>query len=109
MPTCVRGVSVFISAKAKRVWDKLNNTIDDLPDNVACRDSDPDAWFADEEKPKAAHYNNVKKLCAACPVQAMCLEYAMTNRELHGIWGGLAPKERWNLNRKIRRAQGFNA
>ena len=109
MPTCVRGVPMFISSEAKQLWNKMNDTISELPQQVSCRDSDPDAWFPDDDNPKAAHYANVKKLCAACPIQAMCLEYAMTNNELHGIWGGLTPRDRFNLNKKIRRAKGFNA
>jgi WhiB family transcriptional regulator, redox-sensing transcriptional regulator len=35
-----------------------------------------------------------KELCAACPVQRECLEYANDNEEPDGIWGGLTPIER---------------
>ena len=107
--TFALGVSMFISTEARQLWNKLNDTIDELPETISCRDSDPDAFFTDEENTRAADYTHTKKLCAACPVQALCLEYAMTNREPHGLWGGLSPRERLNLNKKRRRAQGYNA
>lgn len=103
MPTCVRGVSVFISREARELWNNLNEAIAELPQEVSCRESDPDAWFPDDDTPKAAHYNAVKKMCAACPVQAMCLEYAITNQEQHGVWGGLTARDRINLIRKHKR------
>lgn len=35
-----------------------------------------------------------KALCAQCPVREPCLDYAHTNRERHGVWGGEAQWER---------------
>lgn len=35
-----------------------------------------------------------KSICQVCPVQADCLEYAVTIREPYGIWGGLTEAER---------------
>jgi WhiB family redox-sensing transcriptional regulator len=35
-----------------------------------------------------------KSICAGCAVQPECLDYAMSIRELHGIWGGLTEAER---------------
>ena len=103
MPTYVRGVSVFISAEAKNLWNRMNEVIDELPQTVSCRESDPDAWFPDEDRPMASDYTQVKKLCRACPIQTMCLEYAITNQEQHGLWGGLTARERINLVRTQKR------
>jgi WhiB family redox-sensing transcriptional regulator len=33
-------------------------------------------------------------MCACCPVQRPCLDYAIRIREPHGIWGGLNEVER---------------
>ena len=41
-----------------------------------------------------------KAICASCPVREECLDYAITNGEKFGIWGGLSERER----RRIRRA-----
>lgn len=35
-----------------------------------------------------------KKICADCGVRIECLEFALDNREEHGLWGGLTPRER---------------
>lgn len=33
-------------------------------------------------------------LCAACVVREQCLEYALDNPELQGVWGGTSEQER---------------
>jgi WhiB family redox-sensing transcriptional regulator len=38
-----------------------------------------------------------KAICATCSVKKDCLEYAITIREQHGIWGGLNEVERKQL------------
>jgi WhiB family transcriptional regulator, redox-sensing transcriptional regulator len=35
-----------------------------------------------------------RRVCAACPVRQACLDYAISNRISHGIWGGLTERER---------------
>jgi WhiB family redox-sensing transcriptional regulator len=67
----------------------------------AYRDHDPDIWFPSPGcAPKVAPL--AKVICAACPVQTECLEYALVARESYGIWGGLTAKERWNRLRQLR-------
>lgn len=38
-----------------------------------------------------------KLICGRCPVARECLEHALTHGEIHGIWGGLSPRERREL------------
>jgi WhiB family transcriptional regulator, redox-sensing transcriptional regulator len=38
--------------------------------------------------------SEAKRICAGCPVQRECLEYALRVREPFGIWGGLNETER---------------
>lgn len=33
-------------------------------------------------------------ICSTCPVREPCATYAIDNRELHGIWGGLTVEQR---------------
>lgn len=35
-----------------------------------------------------------KEICTDCGVREACLEYALSIREQHGIWGGLTENER---------------
>jgi hypothetical protein len=45
-----------------------------------------------------------RQVCAACPVRQPCLDYAITNRITHGIWGGLTERERRALQSRWVRA-----
>lgn len=42
-----------------------------------------------------------KQVCAACPVQRDCLNFALENRVEHGMWGGLTLKERAQWRKKL--------
>ena len=35
-----------------------------------------------------------RQACAQCPVRLQCLEFAVSNRIVYGIWGGLTGPER---------------
>jgi hypothetical protein len=35
-----------------------------------------------------------RQACAQCPVRQQCLEFAVSNRIVYGIWGGLTGPER---------------
>lgn len=59
-----------------------------------CKQTDPEAFFDDNGKSTAA----AKKVCAACPVAAECLEYALRNAEPFGVWGGRSAYERRTLS-----------
>ena len=37
-----------------------------------------------------------KEMCATCPQMERCRDYARTNRETFGVWGGETEVERWN-------------
>lgn len=77
---------------------------------LPCRDPrrDPDDWFAsldvDRGRPSAAA--NAMALCAGCPIRWDCVEIAMDAeggtpaRNRFGIFGGLAPGDRFALHRK---------
>ena len=46
-----------------------------------------------------------KAVCAACPVRAECLTYAVSRPEKYGTWGGLNEEERASeRRRRMRRA-----
>lgn len=41
--------------------------------------------------------NRAKRVCNRCPVKAECLEFAVTNMDEHGVWGGTSEAERLPL------------
>jgi WhiB family redox-sensing transcriptional regulator len=41
-----------------------------------------------------------KVVCSCCPVQGECLDYALTNRITHFVYGGMSGRERQKLLRK---------
>ena len=43
--------------------------------------------------------SNAKAVCKTCAVLADCRDYALTNRIMHGIWGGLSERERRRMRR----------
>ncbi len=46
-----------------------------------------------------------QQICATCPVQEACLEFALETNQTLGIWGGTTPNERRRLRREwIRKA-----
>lgn len=51
---------------------------------------------SDEECPPQRHHRErvAKAICAAGPVRRPCAVYALVNRELHGVWGGLSEADR---------------
>jgi WhiB family redox-sensing transcriptional regulator len=57
---------------------------------AACRGIGLDLFFP--ERGESAE--PARQVCAACPVRQPCLEYAISNRITHGIWGGLSERER---------------
>lgn len=88
----------FVSYTAARKWQVLMEAIEEADVIPACQTSDPDAWFSDD----GSAYAMARQLCQKCPVKDLCADFAVENREPHGLWGGLSPKERL----KIRVANG---
>jgi WhiB family redox-sensing transcriptional regulator len=41
-----------------------------------------------------------KKICEACPMQKLCLAYALTHGEPFGIWGGASERQRHKMRRQ---------
>ena len=79
----------LIGNAEERSWQRQAN----------CMGVDPDLFFPE----RGASTREAKEVCRGCVVREECLEYALTNGEKFGIWGGLSERER----RRIRRARAL--
>jgi WhiB family redox-sensing transcriptional regulator len=56
----------------------------------SCRDYPPSTFFPSD----GVGVDVARKICAECPVQAPCLEHALSERIDHGVWGGCSERQR---------------
>ncbi|MGP3684109.1 WhiB family transcriptional regulator [Streptomyces sp. IBSNAI002] len=63
-----------------------------------CAQTDPGEFFPE----KGASPATAKRLCRACRVREQCLNFAVTNGEQHGVWGGTTVRERARLTERTR-------
>ena len=65
----------------------------------ACRGLDAGIFYPDtEEEAQIA-----TEVCQECGVRTVCLEFALTQREKAGVWGGATERERRRILRQRRR------
>ena len=57
---------------------------------AACRGADLDLFFPG----RGESAEPARQVCAGCPVREPCLDYALGHGITHGIWGGLAERDR---------------
>lgn len=68
-------------------------------EHAACQGLDPEIFYPVEDDEAVP----AKAVCAVCPVNVACLEYALSGRERDGVWGGATERERRRLVRQRRR------
>lgn len=66
----------------------------------SCLGVDPDIFYP--TKGQKGGVIEAQRICATCPVQGDCLQYAILNREPYGIWGGAGEGRRKALRRLLR-------
>ena len=67
-------------------------------DRAACVGAEREVFFPTQGE----DVRRAKAVCAACPVRADCLDYAMRWDIRYGIWGGLSEKQRRRLRHEVR-------
>lgn len=55
-----------------------------------CRNHPPEVFFPSD----GVGVEVARRICAGCPVQDQCLEYALAHRIDHGVWGGTSERQR---------------
>jgi WhiB family redox-sensing transcriptional regulator len=66
-----------------------------------CRSLAPSEFFPSD----GVGVDKARKICDQCGVKIECLEYALTYRIDHGVWGGASERERRRILRR-RRLEG---
>lgn len=69
--------------------------------SALCAQADGDYWFLDNTTANQDGIAVALTICSLCDVSPQCLEYALVNDERFGIWGGMLPKPRNRLRRKL--------
>jgi WhiB family redox-sensing transcriptional regulator len=68
---------------------------------AACRGPQAAVFFPpsqfERKDEKLEREERAKEICQGCSVREPCLDYAVSIREPHGIWGGLNELERKQL------------
>jgi WhiB family redox-sensing transcriptional regulator len=74
-----------------------------------CNQTDPEAFFPEYERDGRM----AKEVCKECPVKQKCFDYAVSNKETFGIWGGVdftvRRTERERLNDYRKQSEGASS
>jgi WhiB family transcriptional regulator, redox-sensing transcriptional regulator len=69
--------------------------------HASCRSTDPDLFFPVGATGLALdQIDSAKRVCALCPVNEACLEFALATNQDSGVWGGTSEEERRALRRQ---------
>jgi WhiB family transcriptional regulator, redox-sensing transcriptional regulator len=63
-----------------------------------CRNEDAALFFGpngfEPKRERLAREGAAKAICSSCPAVQVCREYALSQAELYGVWGGLGETDR---------------
>lgn len=75
------------------VANALKNPLPDFP-QAACRGMDIELFVASEDDRTNYRSDDAKQVCRRCPEKKPCLEYALADPRLIGVWGGTTRRDR---------------
>lgn len=67
---------------------------------AVCRQTDPEIFFP----ATWAQSIEARRICQKCPIVFQCLEFAMQDPSLQGVWGGLTDRQRQRLRKEKKTA-----
>lgn len=70
--------------------------INSWEDRAACKGMTTAVFFPHKED----NEHIARAICKNCPVKCECLEFALTHKIDHGIWGGLGVRSRSRIRRQ---------
>lgn len=87
---------------SSEIFGSLGRPTPDFFENGACKGIAPHVFFPTTGQSPA----EAQRVCARCEVREECLEYALTESEIYGVWGGLSERQRRKLTKDRRNASG---
>lgn len=66
-------------------------------DAALCAQSDAELWFPTQGRSMG---HEAKKICASCPVKRQCLDYALAENIVDGIYEGVSERDRRALRNR---------
>jgi len=84
-------------------WNPVSDWDDDgWRDQARCRHTHPDLFFAvGTTAPALDQVEAAKAVCRSCPVQEMCLQFALETNQEAGVWGGMDEGARRAVRRRV--------
>lgn len=73
----------------------------DWRDRALCAQVSIAEFHADKGEGGMEAINFAKKICGLCDVKSECLQFAIQIGDSFGIWGGLPPRERSKLGKRL--------
>jgi WhiB family redox-sensing transcriptional regulator len=89
----------FSSGRALELGSLLDME-DDWMTRGACRHHPASTFFPSD----GIGVEAACQICDTCSVKGPCLEYALRNRIVHGVWGGTSERQRRRISRLRRQA-----
>ena len=66
---------------------------EDWQPDAECAKPENDEYIKNFFANKPSQQHKALKICEACPVRAMCLQWSLETKQVWGVWGGLNYKE----------------
>lgn len=88
------------------IWTSLGVPGPSWHDQAKCLAADPSLFFPEKGGNAYSEAQMAKDVCngadggAVCAARAACLEWALSNNEKFGVWGGLSERERRGFRRE---------
>jgi WhiB family redox-sensing transcriptional regulator len=76
-------------------------------DKATCVSADLDMFFQQADNGRYTHYKKAKAYCDICPVSTECLDYALCDPQMKGIWAGTTESDRANMREDLRSDDRF--
>jgi len=68
-----------------------------------CAQVDPELFFPETPADSIINMRFIRPICGSCAFKDPCLDYALNDPELQGVWAGTTVRDRQILRRNIKR------